>query len=169
MCTLVCAVLQSILHLTSTRTLTHAHCAKTAIPSWPSGGRREQLWRLQCDEGHGRETHRRPVSTAESLAVTKYCVRRLGSRRVSKLIPEVCEDICLCSFSSATLWIDTPPRQRFHLVDKLITAREFNEFSTCGYKNPLGACTVRSYYSDASHALYAVPRVRIQSEVYFGL
>ncbi len=62
-----------------------------------------------------------------------------------------------------------PPRQRFHLVDKLITAREFNEFSTCGYKNPLGACTVHLYYSDASHALYAVPRVRIQSEVYFGL
>ncbi len=44
---------------------------------------------------------------------------------MSKLIPEVCEAICLCSFSSATLSIDTP-RKHFHLVDKLITAREFN-------------------------------------------
>ncbi len=44
---------------------------------------------------------------------------------MSTLIPEGCEAICLCSFSSATLGIDTP-RQRFHLADKLITAREFN-------------------------------------------
>ncbi len=51
---------------------THALCTKLQYLSWPSGARREQLWKLQCDEGHGRKTHRSLVSTAERLAVTKY-------------------------------------------------------------------------------------------------
>ncbi len=53
---------------------------------------------------------------------------------------------------------------------KLITAREFNAHVRPGYKNP----GVRVQYTRtilmtkfASRALYAVPRVRIQSEVYF--
>ncbi len=57
------------------RRLTHVLCAKLQYLSWPSGARREQLWRLQCDKGHGRKTHRSPVSTAERLAVTKYCCK----------------------------------------------------------------------------------------------
>ncbi len=81
---------------------------------------------------------------------------------MSKLIPEVCEAICLCSFSSAACE-SISPRQRFHLADKLITAREFNE-------RVRPAHAVRSYYSDDEiHATCTVPRVRVLSEVYFGL
>ncbi len=79
------------------------------------------------------------------------------------------------------LWLpceSIPPQQRFHLADKLITAKEFNAYvrpartKYCRYKHP----GVRIQYARtivitafASHALYAVPRVRVQSEVYFGL
>ncbi len=42
---------------------------------------------------------------------------------MSKLIPEVCEAICFLQIACESI---PPPRQRFHLVDKLITAREFN-------------------------------------------
>ncbi len=74
------------------RRTTLALCAKLQYLSWPSGGYREHLWRSQYDKGQGRTTHRSPVSTVERLAVTKYCVSyRLGSRTVSKLIPEVWE------------------------------------------------------------------------------
>ncbi len=58
------------------------------------------------------------------------------------------------------------PPQRFHLVDKLITAKMFN-----AHVRP--ARTVHAYFSDdenvASCALYAVPRVHVQNEVYFVL
>ncbi len=91
------------------RRSTHVFCAKLQYLSWPSRARGEQLWGLQCDEGYGRNTQRSPLSTAERLAVTKYCCKLpFRKRTVSKLIPEVCETTCLCSFSSATLWIDTP-------------------------------------------------------------
>ncbi len=70
----LCATLQSILNLIRTRTHTFNACAlyQIAIPLLAQRARREQLWKLQCDEGHGRKTHRSPVSTAERLAVTKY-------------------------------------------------------------------------------------------------
>ncbi len=48
-----------------------------------------------------------------------------------------------------------PPRQRFHLADKLITARESNAH-------------VRPARTKSS-ALYAVSRIRVQSGVYFGV
>ncbi len=73
-----------------------------------------------------------------------------------------------------------PPRQRFHLKVKLITEREFNAHVRpvrTKYKKiqkSRGARTVHhAYYSYdenlLSRALYAVPRVRVQSEVYFSL
>ncbi len=103
------------------------------------------------------KNHRSLVSTAERLAVSITASYRLGIRTVSKLIPEVCEAICLCSFSSATCE-SIPPRQRFHLADKLITAREFNP-----HARP--ARTILMTKS-ASRALYAVPRVRVQSIIW---
>ncbi len=51
-----------------------------------------------------------------------------------------------------------PPQQRFHLVDKLITAREFNP-----HARP--ARTILMTKS-ASRALYAVPRLRVQSIIW---
>ncbi len=57
-------------------------------------------------------------------------------------------------------------RQRFHLVDKLITAREFN-----AHVQPARTKYARTILMTkfASRALYAVPRVQVKSEVYFGL
>ncbi len=50
-------------------------------------------------------------------------------------------------------------RQRFHLVDKLTTAREFDV-------HVRHACTIlMTKYT----SLYTVPYVHVQSEVYFGL
>ncbi len=71
-----------------------------------------------------------------------------------------------------------PPRQRFHLADKLITAREFNAHvrpartKYVWLQNPgvrvQYACTILMT-KFASRALYTVPRVHVQSKVYFGL
>ncbi len=71
-----------------------------------------------------------------------------------------------------------PPRQRFHLADKLITAREFNAHVRRARTKYvwLQKSGMRVQYAHtilmrkfASRALYAVPRVCVQSEVYFGL
>ncbi len=60
-----------------------------------------------------------------------------------------------------------PPRQRFHLADKVITTREFNVHVRPAHTKYLG---VRVQYARtllmtkfASRALYAVPRVHVQS------
>ncbi len=65
-----------------------------------------------------------------------------------------------------------PPRQCFHFADKRITAREFNAHVQPVRTNP----GVRVQYAHTilmtkfmSRALYAVPHVCLQSEVYFGL
>ncbi len=94
--------------------------------SWPSGARKEQLWILQCDEGHGRKTqnsgkHSRKASRDQvllqatiweagpCLSLFRRCVKPYVYAVFLRL---PCESI--------------PPWQPFHLVDKLITAREFN-------------------------------------------
>ncbi len=76
---------------------------------------------------------------------------------MSKLIPEVCDAFLRLPCESI------PPWQRFHLVDKLITAREFNahvqrartmyaRLQNRGFfvysTQTGGAHTVRTYYSD---------------------
>ncbi len=61
-----------------------------------------------------------------------------------------------------------PPRQRFHLADNLITAREFNAHVRPAHTNSKRARTILMM-KFVSCALYAVPRIRVQSEVFFGL
>ncbi len=58
------------------------------------------------------------------------------------------------------------PRQRFHLADKLITAREFNAHVRPARTQYAHTILMMKF---TSRALYVVPRVRVQSEVYFGL
>ncbi len=58
-----------------------------------------------------------------------------------------------------------PSRQRFHLEDKLITAREFNAHVRPGVRVQYAHTILMTKL--ASHTLYAVHRV--QSEVYFVL
>ncbi len=105
----------------------HALCAKLQYLSWLSGARREHLWRLKCDEGHGRKTHRSPVRTAERLAVTKYCCKLPFGK------PGQCLSLlwrCVKPYIYAVFLRlpcePIPPWQRFHLADELIAAREFN-------------------------------------------
>ncbi len=117
------ASLQSILNLTRS---THALCAKLQYLSWPIRGRREQLWRLQCDEGHGRKTHRSPVSTAERLAVTKYCCKLLFGKPDSVSLFRRCVKPDVYAVFLRLPCESIPQRQLFHLADKLITAREIN-------------------------------------------
>ncbi len=92
------------------------------------------VWRRTRKKKSGK--HSGKASRDPSIAASY----RLGSRTASKLIPEVCEAICYAVF----LWLpceSIPPRQRFHLADKLITARESNaHVRTCAYKVK---CTVR--------------------------
>ncbi len=60
------------------------------------------------------------------------------------------------------------PWQRFHLADKLITAREFNaHVRPVRTKYKYTHTTLMTKF--ASCALYSVARVSVQSEVYFGL
>ncbi len=64
-----------------------------------------------------------------------------------------------------------PPRQRFHLADKVITAREFNAHVrlACTKKSG-GARTVRGYYSDDDICVTCTVRVPcVQSEGYVHL
>ncbi len=109
-----------------------------------------QLWRVQCDEGHGRKTHWSPVSTAERLAMTKYCCKLPFGK------PKKCLSlfrICVKSYVYAVFLRlpceSIPTRQRFHLADKLITARVFN-----AHVGPARTKYARLHKSGDTHILF---------------
>ncbi len=97
-----------------------------------------QLWRVQCDEGHGRKTHDQVLlqatvwEAAKCLSLFRICVK---SYVYAVFLRLPCESI--------------PTRQHFHLADKLITARVFN-----AHVGPARTKYARLHKSGDTHILF---------------
>ncbi len=114
-----------------------------------------------CAQSCGRKTHR---STAERLAVTQVLLQATvwKARQCLSLFRRCVKPYVYAVFLQLSCE-SIPSRQRFHLEDKLITAREFNAHVRPGVRVQYARTILMTKL--ASHTLYAVHRV--QSEVYF--
>ncbi len=113
-----------------------ADCVRRPGSSWGFGALLKGLTSVVDTSCQSRDSNPQPWVTSGfksyaplghdcPQAVTKYCCKLpFGKPTVSKLIPEVCEAICLCSFLQ--LPCESIPHGSFFTLRKLITAREIN-------------------------------------------